>query len=64
MKRISRKSVYAPYYSRIQGLLFDGMSKADVWRYMTKYFDLDYTYQAFRVYTKKSGLDWFIPVKY
>ncbi|MEG1470498.1 MAG: hypothetical protein RSC31_07610 [Anaerovoracaceae bacterium] len=59
---MSKQSVYAPYYNRIQGLLFDGMRICDVYRYMIKYFGIYSTYQTFWRYVKRNKLDWYMPI--
>lgn len=56
-------SIFDPYYSRIQGLLFDGKSIKEVYDYMEKYFHVCSTYENFWYYVKKRKLDWFIPMK-
>lgn len=60
--KYQRKSMFDPYYSRIQGLLFEGHSIKEVHEYMIKYFDLYSTYNALWKYIKSRKLDWFMPV--
>lgn len=56
-------SMYAPYYARIQDLLFQGMEIKEVWMYMQIFFNVYGSYQTFHHYLKVSGLRWFIPMK-
>ena len=57
-----KQSVYAPYYAKIQDLLFQGMPIKEVWQYMRIYFGIYTDLNTFRHYIKVSGLDWFIPM--
>lgn len=59
----ARQSVFDPYYSRIQELLFLGMSVREVYDYVEKYFKVYSTYGNFRSYVKRRKLDWFMPGK-
>lgn len=56
-------SMFDPYYSRIQGLLFEGKSMKEVYDYVEKYFHVHSTYGNFQYYVKKRKLDWFMPSK-
>lgn len=56
----AKGSVYAPYYSRIQGLLWDGMSIKEVWKYMQEYFQIYASYDAFWWFVVENNLDWFM----
>ena len=56
-----RKSVYEPYYYKIQELLFDGMSMKEAWLYMQIYFQVYADYRTFCNYANTSGLKWFMP---
>lgn len=58
-----KKSIYEPYYYKIQELLFDGKSRKEVWEYMQKYFQLYADYTTFCHYVNVSGLKWFIQVE-
>lgn len=55
-----RKSMYEPYYYKIQELLFDGMTMKETWKYMQKYFEVYGDYRTFCYYVNASGLKWFI----
>ncbi len=57
------RSVFDPYYSRIQELLFLGMSVKEVYEYVEKYFKVYSSYGNFRSYVKRRKLDWFMPMK-
>lgn len=57
------RSVFDPYYSRIQELLFNGMSIKEVYDYVEKYFKVYSSYGNFRSYVKRRKLDWFMPMK-
>ena len=57
------RSVFDPYYSRIQELLFLGMSVKDVYEYVEKYFKVYSSYGNFRSYVKRRRLDWFMPME-
>ncbi len=56
-------SMYAPYYAKIQDLLFQGMEQKEAWAYMRIFFGVYGSYSAFWHYVKVSGLRWFIPLK-
>lgn len=55
------QSMYAPYYAKIQDLLFQGMPIKEVWLYMQIFFGIYADISTFRHYIKTSGLTWFIP---
>lgn len=55
--------MYAPYYAKIQDLLFQGMEQKEVWWYMREFFGVYGEYNTFWKYVKASGLRWFIPLK-
>lgn len=57
------RSVFDPYYSRIQELLFSGKSIKDTYEYVEKYFEVYSSYGNFRSYVKRRKLDWFMPMK-
>ncbi len=57
------RSIFDPYYSRIQELLFLGMSVKEVYDYVEKYFQVYSSYKNFWSYVKRRKLDWFMPVK-
>ena len=57
------RSVFDPYYSRIQELLFSGMSIKATYDYVEKYFGLNCEYKVFWGYVKRRKLDWFMPGK-
>lgn len=59
-KVCKRKSTYAPYYAKIQDLLFQGMPIKEVWLYMQIFFGIYADLNTFRHYLKVSGLQWFI----
>lgn len=58
-----RKSMYEPYYYKIQELLYDGMSIKEAWIYMQVFFQMYADYNTFWHYVKVSGLKWFMPVR-
>ncbi len=60
MKVCKRKSIYEPYYYKIQELLFDGMTMKEAWQYMRIYFQMYADYSTFCHYVKVSGLRWFV----
>lgn len=55
--------MFDPYYSRIQELLFSGMSIKATYDYVEKYFRVYSTYSAFWGHVKRRKLDWFMPGK-
>lgn len=55
------RSIFDPYYSRIQELLFSGMSIKATYEYVEKYFQVYSTYKTFWGYVKRRKLDWFMP---
>lgn len=57
------RSIFDPYYSRIQELLFSGMSIKATYDYVEKYFGIQSTYNVFWAYVKRRKLDWFMPEK-
>lgn len=57
------RSVFDPYYSRIQELLFSGMSIKATYDYVEKYFRVYSSYKVFWRYVKRRKLDWFMPGK-
>lgn len=57
------RSILDPYYSRIQELLFSGMSIKATYEYVEKYFEIGCTYKVFWAYVKRRKLDWFMPMK-
>lgn len=57
------RSIFDPYYSRIQELLFSGMSIKATYEYVKKYFHVYSSYGNFRSYVKRRKLDWFMPGK-
>ena len=59
---LKSKSMFHPYYNKIQALLFDGMTIKEAHEYMVKYFGLYSSYRAFYAYVKKQKLDWFMPI--
>lgn len=59
---VKSKSMFHPYYNKIQALLFDGMTIKEAHEYMVKYFHLYSSYRAFYSYVKKQKLDWFMPI--
>lgn len=58
-----KNSMYAPYYAKIQDLLFQGMPIKEVWLYMEIFFGIHGAYETFWHYVKVSGLRWFVPMK-
>lgn len=59
----TERSMFDPYYSRIQELLFSGMSIKATYEYVEKYFHVYSSYGNFRSYVKRRKLDWFMPGK-
>ena len=57
------RSIFDSYYSRIQELLFAGMSIKEVYDYVEKYFGINSTYNSFWGYVNRRNLDWFMPEK-
>lgn len=55
------RSLFDPYYSRIQELLFSGMSIKATYDYVEKYFRVCSSYGVFWGYVKRRKLDWFMP---
>lgn len=60
-KKAMKGSMFDPYYSRIQELLFSGMSIKATYEYVEKYFHVYSSYGNFRSYVKRRKLDWFMP---
>ncbi len=58
---VKSKSMFHPYYNKIQALLFEGATIKEAHDYMVKYFDLYSSYKSFYAYVKKQKLDWFMP---
>lgn len=59
---VKSKSMFHPYYNKIQALLFEGMTIKEAHEYMVKYFCLYSSYRSFYAYVKKQKLDWFMPI--
>lgn len=57
-------SVYAPYYSRIQGLLFEGMTIRQVHDYMEFFFGIYADIRTFYRYIKATNLQWYMPIQW
>lgn len=57
------RSIFDPYYSRIQELLFSGMPIKAVYDYVEKHFEVHSSYGVFWAYVKRRKLDWFMPGK-
>ncbi len=57
------RSIYAPYYAKIQDLLFQGMPVKEVWLYMKIFFGIHAELNTLWYYINVSGLRWFIPMK-
>lgn len=56
-----RKSMYSPYYAKIQDLLFQWMPVQEVWLYMQIFFGVYADIRTLQHYIQVSGLRWFIP---
>lgn len=61
MDKITGRSMFDKYYSRIQGMLFDGYTIKETFDYICKYFGLYTSYGNFWRYVKSHKLDWFMP---
>ncbi len=55
---MSGSSVYEPYYSRIQELLFDGMEVKEVHEYMKVFFSIYADYLTLLSFCKMNNLKW------
>ncbi|MEG0157202.1 MAG: hypothetical protein RR661_06085 [Anaerovoracaceae bacterium] len=55
-------SIYNPYYSKIQDLLFQGMPMMEVYEYMKIFFNVYADYKTFWRYVKRNKLDWYMPI--
>lgn len=55
-------SMFDPYYSRIEEMLYLGYTKRETYDYIEEYFQLFTSYRNFLRYIKVRNLEWFMPV--
>lgn len=59
---MARSSLFDPYHSRIQDLLFRGYSIKETYHYIEAHFPVYSSYRNFYAYIKKQHLDWYMPL--
>ncbi|RGU89818.1 hypothetical protein DWW31_18375 [Clostridium sp. AF15-17LB] len=56
------RSIFDPYYSRIQDLLFRGYTKKETYDYIEANFHVYSSYRNFCGYIERRNLEWFMPL--